>query len=523
MITPSIKPPQGHGELLTQPEYHRWAELLRCNADAAACWEVPVAGSSLRELRVQARREALAVAAGFSERLKVPLRSAADPERLLVMTGHQPELFHPGIWIKNFLLQRIADDTGAAALNLVVDSDGFEVLEVRSPRMSPHLSVSRHRLAAGAETSCYALTPVPSQSILRGLREDVAHSLSTLRAPALGCHFAQFCDALDSARGDAENLAELITLARRRYEVPARTNYLELPITRECRTRGFLSFFVDIALRGEQFFSIYNDELESYRRAHRTRSAAQPFPNLERAGDLWELPFWHITAGTRLPVFLRPAAKIQVIADGAVLVELPRDPQAAIETLARSTAWLAPKAIPLTLYNRLFVADLFLHGAGGARYDRVTDAIIESFYGLKPPRFVVASMTMYLPLGARVVTEREIDEAERRLERLRHNPDQLLDEVEFEEAAERQRAGELATEKSELLAAIGEPDADKKALGKQIRELNEELSALLAPLAESWKEELAELREERAASEILTDRTYPFCFWSPLEIQDKVR
>ena len=48
-------------------------------------------------------------------------------------TGHQPELYHPGVWIKDFLLQRLAEETGATALDVVVDSDGFETVAVTSP------------------------------------------------------------------------------------------------------------------------------------------------------------------------------------------------------------------------------------------------------------------------------------------------------------------------------------------------------------------------------------------------------
>ncbi len=41
----------------------------------------------------------------------------------MIVTGHQPELFHPGVWIKNFAIASIARQTGGAALNLIVDND----------------------------------------------------------------------------------------------------------------------------------------------------------------------------------------------------------------------------------------------------------------------------------------------------------------------------------------------------------------------------------------------------------------
>lgn len=99
----------------------------------------------------------------------------------------------------------------------------------------------------------------------------------------------------------------------------------------------------------------------------------------------------------------------------------------------------------------------------------------------------------------------------------------MLCDVDFDDEAERHRAVDLAAEKSQLVGAITTPDADKKSIGLRIREVNAELAALLAPLRESLTQDLAVLESQRATSEILTDRTYPLCFWSPQEVADKAR
>jgi len=74
-----------------------------------------------------------------------------------------------------------------------------------------------------------------------------------------------------------------------------------------------------------------------------------------------------------------------------------------------------------------------------------------------------------------------------------------------------------------LVKHIEEPFADKKTLGLRIRAINRELGEILRPTAVAWKEQLERLRAERAASDLVTDRTYPFCFWDPREIEDKAR
>jgi hypothetical protein len=152
-----------------------------------------------------------------------------------------------------------------------------------------------------------------------------------------------------------------------------------------------------------------------------------------------------------------------------------------------------------------------------------TDEVIRQYFGVEPPAFGVASMTMYLPLGAHVVTDSEVDAAAQALNRLKHNPDQVLDQVEFDSAVERTEALGLAAEKARLVAEIAARDADKKVLGKEIREVNDRLVILLGPYQRQLQEGLDELLQMRAAAEILTDRTYPFCFWSPSEVADKAR
>jgi hypothetical protein len=251
----------------------------------------------------------------------------------------------------------------------------------------------------------------------------------------------------------------------------------------------------------------------------------QPFPDLVARDGAVELPFWHLLDHTRRTVWAQAHAEgVRLLDDdGACIVDLPRDPEAAIAALMAVGTQLAPKALSLTLFTRAFACDLFIHGVGGGGYDRVTDDVFRRYYGVEPPAYTVASITMYLPLGMHMVSEQEVSAAREKLNRLEHNPDAMLCEVEFDDEAEHRRAVDLAAEKSALVAAIAAPDADKKALGLRIREVNAELAALLAPLRESLAAELAALESQLKTTEILTDRTYPLCFWSPLEVADKAR
>jgi len=517
--------PAGHGEVLTRPAFSAWEGLARANHETAAEWTFEVNGKPATRIRSLARREALDAAGSFSEVLGIALTESRDPDGLVVATGHQPELYHPGVWIKDFLLQRLGEESVAAAFDVVVDTDGFETLSVSSPCMSPGVARCQQYLAVGGQGATYAGASVPSQRDLDDFCEATASMLASLPAPAVTRHFASFCEDLRSARGDAGNLAELVTIARRRYEASAGTDYLELPLTRLIGSESFAEFVCDIARNASAFSDAYNGELDDYRTANKTRNSAQPFPNLGRDGGRVELPLWSVSAGVRESVWVesdRDGNLTFSSATGRMLARIDRDDEPVV-ALAASGVAFAPKALLLTLFVRLFCCDLFIHGVGGGRYDSVTDGVCRRYFGVEPPAFVVASITMYLPLGAHAVTDEEIATAKDRINRLEHNPDALLGEVEFDSADERAAAIGLAQEKSRLVAAIAEPDADRKTIGIAIKAANAELSLLLEPLRQGMRDELATLESQRAAAEILTDRTYPFCLWSPEEVADKAR
>lgn len=514
--------PAGHGEVLTEPPYAEWVAIAQANAAAAAAWTVPVAGVPLRGLRALARREAHDLAIAYSAELGLAVTDSDAAVDLVVMTGHQPELVHPGVWIKDFLLDRLAAEAGARAVDVVVDSDGFDTVTLTVPCFRPGAARCSALLAFGAVGGCYATAPPPDAATLASFRAAGLDALRTLPAPSLGRHFERYCECLEAASAAAPELATALTGARRRYEAPAGTTYLELPVTRQARTRAFRHLVAALACDASRFAAVYNAELAEFRERAGLRSAAQPFPDLRIDGGRVELPLWWITDAERHAVFV-DTGRGTLEVDEVGSVSLGSTPEDAVAVLEAADAPLAPRALTLTLFERLFVADLFIHGVGGGRYDQVTDGVIRTYFGIEPPRFVIASMTLHLPLGGHVVTDEEVAQTEQRLHTLKHNPDQLLGEVIFDTAEERELATALTREKRELVAAISADGADRKTLGLRIRAVNAELARLLKPLAEETAAQLDLLRTQRETAAVLSDRTYPFCLWDPLEVADKVR
>ena len=52
-----------------------------------------------------------------------PVPDLANETQPWFVAGHQPELFHPGVWFKNFVLHHLARKHNGIALNLIIDSD----------------------------------------------------------------------------------------------------------------------------------------------------------------------------------------------------------------------------------------------------------------------------------------------------------------------------------------------------------------------------------------------------------------
>lgn len=509
------QPPVGHGEVLCDPPFEGWAQRAEENRRLVAEWP-----EWLRDLRASARAQTLARAEQYSAGLHVETALPTDREALLIVTGHQPELYHPGVWVKDFLVQRFVDENGAAGLDVVVDTDEAGRVEMATPCLAPEVRVCHTLVAEGAPSAAYVQVPVPSEDARAGLREKGLCSLGSLRAPALARHFSNFCDALDEASSYTSDLASCMTAARRIYERPARTDYLELPVSAQCAMPAYHTFAATLLLDAARFRDVMNEALGDYRRRTGTRSAAQPFPDLgESEGGRIDAPFWLLDDGTRRPVSVDALGRLFAGEDVVARIGTTLDEaRTAIGELL-----LAPKALALTMFERLCVADVFVHGTGGGRYDRVTDAVIERYFGVRPPAFVVASMTMLLPLGAPLVRSEDVAALEQLLNRFTHNPDQVLEEVEFDTVEECALAEELAVQKRLLVEAIAQPGADRKALGLQIRETNERLVALLQPMVMELQDRLELLRAERDAASVLTDRTYPYCLWDPREVMDKVR
>src|SRR5207253_6407150 len=107
------------------------------------------------------------------------LKNAA--QQLLILTGHQPELFHPGVWFKNFVIDSIAKANAGTAINLVIDSDVARRSGIRVPTDSSDGSrVAEILFDAPSEEIPWEERQIEDQSIFRSFGSAVKRALAPL-------------------------------------------------------------------------------------------------------------------------------------------------------------------------------------------------------------------------------------------------------------------------------------------------------------------------------------------------------
>ena len=520
-LTPHYEVPTEDGSVLLDPAREELPELLRRNAEALAQTGIDLAGCSLGELRSAFRRSAVEAARRYLAELDLPAATASDA--LLIVTGHQPTFYHPGIWLKNFLTQWLARKTGGTGLNLVVDNDEARDLSLSVPvregeggaRVEVPLGSSPAQLAY--EEWRLADPDVPQRFVGRALglleREDMREAFT-----AFACYFTEACRR-------HPDFPAFMTLARCRYEAQFGLKNLELPVSRLCELPESAYLFAHVLAELPRFVQCYNRALDDYRRWRGIRNRANPLPDLAQGEGWLEAPFWLWRAGEP-----RRALRVALAGDDRVLLDGPAEllrltsadlidgasVAARLAGLRERGCKLRTRALTTTMVARVLLGDVFVHGVGGGNYDRITDAIIRSFLGMEPPAYVVASATVCLPFARRHVRRDEVTGLLYLIRDLRCNPDRHL-------PADRKGDPEvkrLVAEKWRCIGRQGKTPLERREVFGTIRRVNAELGVFLGGAASEARAALARASAAQAAEVVLGARDYAFCLFPQRLLRD---
>src|SRR3954467_2658772 len=133
----ALRAPSGDGQTLVDPPWQELPESVARNRERLAYVQYDVQGRSLADLSAAARRLLLDRALGYTTQY----RDVPDRWRNIVsvsgvpflLSGHQPELFHPGVWYKNFVLGSLAQKLDGVGIHLLIDSDTCRSASIRVP------------------------------------------------------------------------------------------------------------------------------------------------------------------------------------------------------------------------------------------------------------------------------------------------------------------------------------------------------------------------------------------------------
>ncbi len=501
--------PSGHGEAFVEPAFSRASELIDANIRMATAY-----GPLLSDLRGRARRQLIDDAIEYTGVYRDVSWVDSKMTSSIIMAGHQPALFHPGVWFKNFALSHLATKTAALAINLVIDNDVSPSSSIRVPTIDPvtrhagYASIPYDRAGGGVP---YEQTTIQDRTTFDRFDQRVKEAIGPIVGePCVDQLWVHARAAVERCGVAGCALAQ----ARHGLEDEVGLHTLEVPMGAVCRGSAFAEFALAILTEMPRFRSCYNEAADCYRRANGIRSTAHPVPNLAEDGHWFEAPLWIYgnDAPTRRAAWVRLSNDRLVISDRrSHQIEIDiQHPKLAAEQLAVAVSnnfKLRPRALLTTMYARLILSDLFLHGIGGAKYDQLGDMIMRSFFSVRPPLFMVISATVKLPgIESNDHAER-IRSLRRKIRDTRFQGERFADRVELE-------AG-LLRRKRAMLDAIP-PRGEKKSWHDEISRINSALAESLGDTRASLRHELAGAERDATAESLLSSREHPFCVF-PLD------
>jgi hypothetical protein len=471
-MTRRFRAPAADRAVLADPPFEQIPALVDRNRRLLDRDDVRIGGVSLRELRRQARRDVLNDTSGSP----------------LLVAGHQPELSHPGVWVKNFALNGMAKKLGGVPLHLVADHDTMKSATISIPTWDEWKPESV-RLEAVPFDDFAGEQPWETRAVRNPAKwgefvRRVAEAAKRWGYEPLLCGLPRpggerSAGALPSgSRQTGFTWADQFTTLRQQVERTWGCDNRELAVSAVSTTDAFRRFVRHVAADDDRFRHAYNSAVQQYRDAYGLRSRSHPVPDLHQN----ELPFW-VVEGTS-----RRAA-----------------------TTADTGLSLRPRALTLTLFARLCLGDLFVHGIGGGKYDEVTDAIIRDYFGVEPPAYQVLSATLHLPLPHFPATAADVHRLQRKRRDLDWQPERFIDPRE---------ATDLKRRKAELSASVPTGRAERRTWFRELQQVTQEMRPFVEHRARDVDRELERVTAEVAANAVLRRRDFAWVLYPEQQLRE---
>ena len=421
--------PRRHRDVLIEPPAAELAAFLAALPATTRLSPAPYAdgGTSIETLAGVARQELIDAINRFAQETGFSPAPAGSSAKPWVITGHQVEFYHPGVWTKVILTHALANQSRAMAIDLLVDHDTVDHLGCALPQWNG--SRLERKLVTWGDASA-----LPAEFLSSPQGEQKAQWLHELQQFPL-VQTDALRDFTQDLRQDSDaDYVRWMSRARRNFEHSFGINVQHVPCSYICSGLAWHSFVLLWLRHARTWCTIYNSALDQYRIEQRIVNPGRPMPNLAVISQELELPFW-IYAGNqprhRLALYQDNGLYLQLGTQRINVTDLMSgELLTAAETLrgrlVAAALHVRPRALTLTMFVRLLLSDLFIHGIGGAMYDQMTDRVMDQLFGVHPA-YACASAGWLLPVAGQINQGgANIPQLKWRQHHLKSNPELLV-------------------------------------------------------------------------------------------------
>lgn len=495
--------PKEDGACLVVPSWEELPGLVAANQKLLQAANIRLGDRQLADARQLAWESLQQVVSQWAAWAGVESKALLRP---LLITGHQPELYHPGVWAKNVAIHQLARKLGGSSLNLNVDSDVAKTTTLKVPVASGEKPDAQLGYGEPQPPLPYEEWRCRDEADFAKVAEEFATASKDWPWQPV---FPEFWKLVLEQRDKTDCIPYRWLLARHLWERKQGVANHEFLMSQWCET-PFFRWLLQLFIADAPWFArVYNEELKQYRHEDRIRSANHPVADLRVSNDLVELPFWAWQQGStqRGRLCIRKqygAIDLICLAAGN---ETVIDTQESAQRMQDLVGWkIRPKALITSMMFRLFVADLFVHGIGGAVYDELTDRIFQRYWKVTLPRFAVITATQRLPWGTRPVDAQQPLHLRQTLRAMHWNPDRFLNGSESSAVAFLQEEKQRWTGQPVAVTQLAERH-------EQLDAIRSQLQPMVEPQKEAMEKQLEQTLHQLKWDEHHFSREYPWVLY----------
>jgi len=510
-----LKIPEKKDAVFTYPAYSSWAKLIKQNKSQHQKKNEQSSfgtGGDIANTAEQTK-ELILSAKNYTHKIGLKRNNEEKSENIIV-TGHQATWHHCGILAKNCIASHLSKKLNGCAIHLILDHDISDTA-MTVPELKDEKCWSLKKIEIEIQQNIpLEFRAVPSKEQIQNFINSISESTQAACCKDL---WSDFSKKKQGKISSFRHIGELITYLQAKLNSALGIEMLYLPVSEMAQSRCFINFCKSIMENAPTFAHTYNNAIRK-----KTANSETKHPDnihiLKENNGRRELPFWLVsTKGRRSSLYVKSNNKdnIQFGTDKKSLGRL--DAQQArqrenqlIQLLRKYDYRLRPKAVTLTLFTRLFLADWFIHGIGGAKYEDITNYVLEKYYKIKNLQFAVATTTMNLPLevGERTLKDNPA-ELKQILRELQYNPERFIKN----NSLKNKQVISLIPKKEKLIELAKNNDSsteDKKKAWAEISKVNDNLRKFTEEAMSNIKKRITLSQSQKLSIQVLNYRKFFF-------------